>query len=76
MKKKPKKILEVPKSGDMENLISQAEAAQIRGVTREAISDLVRRGRLRSVKIGGHTLLYRDEVESFVKARAGRKPRG
>jgi excisionase family DNA binding protein len=53
------------KAADMSDLISQTEAAQIRGVSRAAISELVKRGRLRSVVVGGHTLLYRADVEAF-----------
>jgi hypothetical protein len=41
---------------DMTELISQAEAARVRGVTRAAIQDLVRRGRIRSVNVGGGRL--------------------
>lgn len=49
----------------MNDLISQTEAARLRGVSRAAISDLVRRGRLRSVEIAGRQLVYRSDVESF-----------
>ena len=49
----------------MQDLISQTEAARLRGVTKSAISDLIRRGRLRSVEIGGRPLVFRSEVESF-----------
>jgi excisionase family DNA binding protein len=54
---------------DLEDLISQAEAARIRAVSRAAISDLVKRGRIGSVKIGGHLLLFRSEVEAFEDRR-------
>jgi excisionase family DNA binding protein len=54
--------------------ISQAEAAQLRGVSRQAIAKLVRKGRLRSVVIGGHTLVNRAEVLSFRPRPAGRPP--
>lgn len=57
----------------MKDLISQAEAARIRGVTRAAIRDLIRRGRLRSLELGGRELVYRSEVESFEKEKPGRK---
>jgi excisionase family DNA binding protein len=55
--------------------ISQAEAAQLRGVTRQAISKLVRKGRLASVVIGGHTLVKRADVLCF-RPRAAGRPRG
>jgi excisionase family DNA binding protein len=50
---------------DMTDLISQAQAAELRGVSRSAIADLVKRGRLRSVEIGGRSLVYRSDVEAF-----------
>lgn len=52
--------------------VSQAEAAQIRGVSRQAISKLVRKGRLKSMVIGGHTLVSRAAVLSFQPRAAGR----
>ena len=52
--------------------ISQAEAARIHGVTRQAINKLVRSGRLRSMKIGGHVLLNREDVEGFRPQPSGR----
>ncbi|HEY6186368.1 MAG TPA: excisionase family DNA-binding protein [Pyrinomonadaceae bacterium] len=54
------------------DLISQAEAARLRGVTRAAIQDLVRRGKIRSLEIGGRALVYRREVENYEKGEAGR----
>jgi excisionase family DNA binding protein len=52
--------------------ISQAAAAQIRGVSRQAISKLVRNGRLKSIVVGGHTLVSRADVLSFRPHAAGR----
>ncbi len=57
---------------EMADLISQAEAARLRGVTRAAIQDLVRRGRIRSVSVGGRALVYRSEIVSYEKGEAGR----
>jgi excisionase family DNA binding protein len=54
------------------DLISQTEAARLRGVTRAAIQDLVRRGRIRSVNVGGRALVYRSEVENYEKGEPGR----
>jgi urocanate hydratase len=48
-----------------EALISQAKAAEMCGVTRAAINDLVRRGRLRSLEVEGRDLVYFNEVVSF-----------
>lgn len=47
------------------------EAAQLRGVTRAAIWNLIRRGRLQVEMIYGRALVYRTEVEAL-KARADR----
>ncbi len=53
------------------NLITQAEAAKIRGVTVSAISDLVKRGRIRSEERYGKVLVYRSDVEDFQPVRKG-----
>jgi predicted DNA-binding transcriptional regulator AlpA len=46
-------------------LISQAKAAEMCGMTRAAIYDLVSRGRFRTVEVGGRDLVYLEEVEAF-----------
>lgn len=48
-----------------ESLISQAKAAEMCGVTRAAINDLVRSGRLRSLEVEGRDLVYLKEVVVF-----------
>jgi hypothetical protein len=47
------------------------EAAQARGVTRAAIWNLIRRGRLHVEMIFGRALVYRTEIEAL-QARADR----
>jgi excisionase family DNA binding protein len=59
-------------SNDMTDLISQAEAARLRGVTRSAIQDLVRRGRIRSAMIGGRSLVYKSEIVNYEQGEPGR----
>ena len=54
-----------------EELITQSEAAELRGVTLAAINDLVKRGRIRSEERYGKVLVYRSDVESFAPVRAG-----
>ncbi|PYS51516.1 MAG: hypothetical protein DMF68_04335 [Acidobacteria bacterium] len=49
-------------------LISQAKAAEMCGMTRDAIHDLVRRKRFRSVEVEGRSLVYLEEVEAFASA--------
>jgi len=61
---------------ELERYISQAEAARIRGVSKQAIADLIKRGRLSSVAVAGRTVVLRTEVEDFVpKPTVGRPPK-
>ena len=63
-------------SGDFENYISQVEAARIRGVSKQAIADLIRRRRLTAFKVAGRTLVLKSEVETFVaQPKRGRPPK-
>jgi len=57
---------------DPQELITQAEAARIRGVTIQAINFLVKRGKLRTVEIGGRAFLYRSDIENFEPDPGGR----
>ncbi|MGH9600711.1 MAG: helix-turn-helix domain-containing protein [Terracidiphilus sp.] len=52
--------------------ISQAEAARVRGVSRQAIARLVKKGRLRAFRIGGKVLLNRADIVAFVPEQPGR----
>lgn len=58
--------------GDLSNWISQAEAARIHGVSRQAIHKLVQGGRLRSREIGGRTLVSRIDLAAFSPLAPGR----
>lgn len=57
---------------DLEKLITQKEAAEIRGCTPQAINRLVRRGSLKSVEVLGRRLVFKDEVEKFEPSKGGR----
>jgi excisionase family DNA binding protein len=57
---------------DLNDLVTQAEAARIRGVSREAIYGLVARGKLSVVEIGGQKFLKRREVENYKPESGGR----
>lgn len=57
---------------DLDDLITQSEAARIRGVTREAIYGLVLRGKLTVVEIGGQKFVRRSEVENYTPEVGGR----
>lgn len=71
MATKKKNSSEPINTGD---LITQAEAAKLRGVTISSINGLVQRGRLRSEEVFGRTLVYRAEVLTFEPLKPGRKP--
>jgi len=47
----------------------------MRGVSRQAIAKLVRLGRLRTLEIGGNTLVARADVVSYEPRPPGRPPR-
>jgi len=60
----------------LENYISQAEAARIRGVSKQAIADLIKRGRLSKITLAGRSLVLLSEVKAFVpKPKLGRPPK-
>jgi hypothetical protein len=63
MTKKP----EQQSDADKAPLISQAQAAQMCGMTRAAIHNLVRRQRFRSIEVEGRDLVYLKEVEAFAR---------
>ena len=58
--------------GDQANWISQAEAARLLGVSRQAISKMIRVGRLRTFEIGGHVLVDRIEVVTLRRQPQGK----
>jgi hypothetical protein len=56
--------------------ISQASAARIRGVSQQAIANLIRRGRLTIQEIAGRKFVLRSEIETFVaRPKSGRPPK-
>lgn len=64
-----------PKRVEPEEWVSQAEAARLRNVSRQAIAKLVVNARLRTLEIGGRTLVNRLDVLAFEPNPPGR-PRG
>jgi excisionase family DNA binding protein len=62
----------VNKDFESSEWISQAEAARLRGVSRQAIAKLVRKGRLKTFVVGGYVLVNRNEVLNFEPQQAGR----
>lgn len=57
---------------DPSDWITQAEAARLRHVTRQAIARLVGNGRLRTLDIGGRSFVNRADVLAFEPHRPGR----
>lgn len=55
-------------------LVSQATAARMRGVSKQAIEGLIKRGRLTTVVIDNHTFLLKKEIEDY-KPSVGGRPR-
>ena len=60
---------------ELEDLITQAEAARLRNVSREAIYGLVARGKLSVVEIGGQKFVRRSEIENYTPEIGGRPPK-
>ena len=63
------------KNFDPAQWVAQAEAAKLRRVTRQAIADLVGKGRFTTLSIGGKTLIRRSEVEAFKPKPPGPSPK-
>ena len=57
---------------DPSDWITQAEAARLRNVTRQAIARLVGNGRLRTLDIGGRSFVNRSDVLDFEPNPPGR----
>jgi hypothetical protein len=57
---------------DPSELVSQPEAAKMRGVSTQAINKLMKRGRLTVIEISGRKFLLRKEVEAFEPNITGR----
>lgn len=55
--------------------VSQAEAARLRNVSRQAIAKLVSNGRLRTLEVGGRSFVSRLDVLAFEPNPPGR-PKG
>jgi predicted DNA-binding protein (UPF0251 family) len=62
------------KSTRPEGWISQAEAARIRGVSQQAIDNLVKRNRFKTLKFGGKTLLNLIDVVNYQPQPPGPRP--
>ena len=57
------------------DLMRQANAARLRGVSPAAIADLISRGRLKTYNVAGVPLVSRREVLNLGRQTPGPKPR-
>ena len=60
---------------DLAEWISLAEAARLRGVSRQAMSKLVKHGRFRTINAGGRQLVHKAEVVAYKAMTPGRRSR-
>jgi excisionase family DNA binding protein len=56
----------------LEDLITQKEAARIRGVSPQSINELVKKGKLKTVTVGGRRFLLKPDVEAYQPGPYGR----
>jgi excisionase family DNA binding protein len=57
---------------DPDDLLTPSQAAELRGVSRQAINHLIRQGKLKVVEIAGKRFVRRGDVESFEPDKGGR----
>jgi hypothetical protein len=55
-----------------EDLVRQTTAARMRGVSKQAIEGLVKRGKLTKIVIDGYAFVLRSEVENYKPSIGGR----
>ncbi|MEX2235222.1 MAG: helix-turn-helix domain-containing protein [Cyclobacteriaceae bacterium] len=55
-----------------EDWITQAQAARLRGVSRQAINKLVKKGRIKSINVGSIILISKEEIKKFKPLGSGR----
>lgn len=60
---------------DLAKWISLADAARLRGVSRQAMSKLVKIGRFQTINAGGRQLVHKEEVVAYKTMTPGRRPR-
>jgi excisionase family DNA binding protein len=57
---------------DPNDLLTVTQAAELRGVTRQAINHLIQQGKLKVVEIAGKRFVRRGDVEGFEPDKGGR----
>lgn len=63
------------KAENLEDLIIPTTAAKLRGVSKQAIYDLIERGRLPVIEVDGVKFVRRSDVLNFEELPAGRPPK-
>jgi len=63
------------KDSDLSDLIPQAEAARVLGITRAGVAWLITNGRLQTAEMWGRNFVRRSEVISYKAERQARKRR-
>jgi excisionase family DNA binding protein len=58
-----------------DDLVTISQAARLRGVSPQAIDDLIGRGRLAAVEVAGLRLLRREDVKNFKPSKGGKPPK-
>jgi len=59
----------------MNTYLSQTDAAEVLGLTRQRVSALVKAGKIKAVPIGGRPLISRKELDRFAAIpRKGGRP--
>jgi excisionase family DNA binding protein len=57
---------------DTEDLLTVSQAAEERGVSRQAINHLIRQGKLKAVEIAGKNFISRKALSEFEPDKGGR----
>ena len=65
----------IKRAMNLKNIVSQASAARKLGISRAAVANLIRRGRLRTVEIDGIPYVHLSDVLTFQRQKPGPKPR-
>lgn len=61
---------------DPDELLTVTQAAEVRGVTRQAINHLIRQKKLPVVEIAGRRFVKRGDLEAFEPDKGGRPSEG
>lgn len=56
-------------------VVPSSEAAELRGISRASVSDLIKRGRLHVIEFGGKKFVTKKELQEFKPAKTGPVPK-